>query len=186
MRHRIARHRLSRNSAWRRATVHSLARAVLVSESIETTKARAKAAQGYVEKLITLGKKNTLAAKRLVFNQLADHDLVNRLFSEIAPRFKDINGGYTRIYKLGNRRGDGAICVILELTKKIEKVKKAKKKEVSEAAPKKEEAAPGKEEKHSAPEAPKEQKKAVAVDKPKKFLGGIKTFFKQKRNTSST
>jgi len=186
MRHRIARHRLSRNSGWRRATVHSLARAVLVSESIKTTKARAKAVQGYVEKLITLGKKNTLAAKRLVFNQLSDHDLVTKLFNEIAPRFKDVHGGYTRIYKLGNRRGDGAICVILELTNKIEKTKKVKKNEVVEEAHKKEEVASAKEEKHSAPEAPKEHDKSIAAEKPKKFLGGIKKFFKQKRNTSSS
>ena len=97
MRHNITRYQLARFSAWRKATVKSLVRAVLVSESIKTTLARAKASQGLVEKLITLGKKNDLTAKRLVYKVLSDHALVNRLFNEIAPRFKSVNGGYTRI-----------------------------------------------------------------------------------------
>jgi large subunit ribosomal protein L17 len=184
MRHNITRYQLARFSAWRKATVKSLVRAVLVSESIKTTLARAKASQGLVEKLITLGKKNDLTAKRLVYKVLSDHALVNRLFNEIAPRFKSVNGGYTRIIRLGNRRGDGAISVILELTNKKEKIKKQKAKDVAHAAGKKEDtAAATHEEKHSAPaESLKEQHKHAVQEKPKKFLGGIKQFFKQKKD----
>ena len=118
MRHRIAGNRLSRNSTLRFATVRDLAKATLIKQRICTTKAKAKEARKLVEKLITLGKRGTLADKRRAFSILCDHQLVSDLFNETAPRFKSRVGGYTRIIKLGNRRGDNAHLALLELTEK--------------------------------------------------------------------
>ncbi len=120
MRHKIAGNRLSRNSRLRWATVRDLAKATLVDQRICTTKARAKEARKLVEKLITLGKKGTLADKRRAFSILCDHKIVSELFNETAPRFKNRVGGYTRIIKLGPRRGDNAQLAFLELTEKKE------------------------------------------------------------------
>lgn len=119
MRHFIDGNRLSRNSGWREATVRDIAKATLIHQRIQTTKARAKEARKLVERLITLGKKDTLPAKRKAFSVLSDHRLVSDLFIKIAPRFKDRMGGYTRIIPLPfNRRGDNAAVVFLELTER--------------------------------------------------------------------
>ena len=136
MRHRIAGNRLSRNSSLRKATLRDMARATLIRERITTTKAKAKEARKLVEKLITLGKNGTLAAKRRAFAILCDHQLVSDLFDKTSPRFKSRMGGYTRIIPLGVRRGDNAQLVLLELTEKSEvvlsKPKVKKKKETLE------------------------------------------------------
>lgn len=118
MRHRIAGNSLGRFSSLRKATVRDLAKATLIHQKIETTKARAKEARKLVEKLITLGKKNTLPAKRKAFSILCDHMLVSNLFNKIAVRFNSRNGGYTRVIPLSFRRGDNAHLVYLELTEK--------------------------------------------------------------------
>jgi large subunit ribosomal protein L17 len=118
MRHKIAGNRLSRNQSLRKATLRDLAKATLIDQRICTTRAKAKEARKLVEKLITLGKKDTLAARRSAFAILCDHDLVSSLFKETAPRFKNRMGGYTRIIPLNNRIGDNAIMVFLELTEK--------------------------------------------------------------------
>ncbi|HBO96764.1 MAG TPA: 50S ribosomal protein L17 [Candidatus Omnitrophica bacterium] len=118
MRHGMAGNRLSRNSSLRKATVRDLAKATLVAQRICTTEARAKEARKLVDKLITLGKKGTLAAKRRAFSILTDHKVVSDLFVKTSPRFKDRVGGYTRIIKLGTRRGDNAALAYLELTEK--------------------------------------------------------------------
>ncbi len=183
MRHALIRYQLGRFSSWRKATIRALARAVLINESIVTTKTRAKAARRLVERLIGLGKENSLSAKRLAYKELGDHMLVKRLFEEIAPRFKSTHGGYTRIFNLGNRRGDGAKKVIFEFLLKKEKPKREKKKEIPQV-PKTEETVV-KEGKTTPSQVVKETHKPTVKEKPKKFLGGIKKFFKQKRDTGS-
>lgn len=128
MRHGIAGNKLGRNQSLRKATVRDLAKATLQKQRICTTKAKAKESRKLVDKLITMGKRGTLAEKRRAFAVLCDHKLVSDLFTNIAPRFATRNGGYTRIISLANnRRGDNAEMVFLELTEKegtiISKVK---------------------------------------------------------------
>lgn len=126
MRHGIAGNKLSRNSTLRKATMRDIAIATLIRQRITTTKAIAKEGRKLVDQLITMGKKNTLSEKRRAFSVLCDHQLVSDLFEKIAPRFKSRSGGYTRIMQLGQRRGDNASLVLLELTEKEEIVKKPK------------------------------------------------------------
>src|SRR6185295_17044125 len=118
MRHKISGNRLSRNKSLRKATLRDLAKATLIDQRICTTSAKAKEARKLVEKLITLGKKDTLAARRRAFAILCDHSLVSSLFKETAPRFKNRLGGYTRIIPFNQRIGDNAEMVFLELTEK--------------------------------------------------------------------
>jgi len=125
MRHFKAGNRLSRNSGWRAATVRDIARATLIHQRVQTTKARAKEARKLVDRLITLGKRDTLPAKRKAFAVLCDHQLVSSLFTKIAPKFKARLGGYTRIISLAlGRRGDNAALVFLELTERYIEEKK--------------------------------------------------------------
>ena len=116
MRHRRDRRKLSRDSAHRRALFMNLSREVLSHERIETTEAKAKAVKPEVEKLITLGKRGDLHARRQAMARLGqDKFVVYRLFEEIAPRYADRAGGYTRILKLGPRGSDSTEMVFLEL-----------------------------------------------------------------------
>ncbi|MBM3244435.1 MAG: 50S ribosomal protein L17 [Candidatus Omnitrophica bacterium] len=179
MRHSKIRHQLNRSTSWRRATVNSLARNLLICQSIRTTKARAMAARGMVEGLISLGKVNSLAAKRKAFSVLGDHKLVSLLFADIAPRFEKKNGGYTRILTLGKRRGDNAELVIFELTeiKKKEVHKKVKKEKEAQPEDQAKKSEPAKEETH------KETRPPIEKKPPKKFLGGIKNIFKKERDS---
>ncbi|MCX5713725.1 MAG: 50S ribosomal protein L17, partial [Candidatus Omnitrophica bacterium] len=129
MRHRVNRFQLNRFTSWRRATVLSLVRNLIIQQSIKTTKARASLAQPVADKLISLAKENTLTAKRQAFKLLGDHSLVSKLFRD-ASRFNNRAGGYTRILNLGSRRGDNASMVLFELTeikKKAPVVRKKKK-----------------------------------------------------------
>ena len=114
MRHAVRSRHFGRNKGWRKATVRSLAQAVVKYERIETTLAKAKETQRFVERLVTLGKKQTLAARRRAIALLADSRIVHRLFTEIAPRFSSREGGYTRVLHGGYRPGDGASLAILE------------------------------------------------------------------------
>jgi large subunit ribosomal protein L17 len=116
MRHKNKVNRLSRSRAQRKALIKSLLRSIIVSYKIKTTVTKAKIASSHVEKLITLAKKGTLQARRQCYDILGDHQLVKKLFNIIAPKFKKVNGGYTRIIKLGPRKGDGAQTAVLELT----------------------------------------------------------------------
>ena len=118
MRHKIAGNRLSRNRSLRKATLRDLAKATLIDQRICTTRSKAKEARRLVEKLITLGKKNTLIARRRAFAILCDHTLVSILFKNTAMRFKNRIGGYTRIIPFQKRMGDNADMVFLELTEK--------------------------------------------------------------------
>ena len=119
MRHnRRTRERLGRTHSERKALVENLVSSLLRHQQIKTTLQKAKAARSLAERLITLGKKDTLAARRQVFSYLQDHTLTSKVFKEVAPRFKNRVGGYTRILHLQRRKGDGAGLALLELTEK--------------------------------------------------------------------
>jgi large subunit ribosomal protein L17 len=121
MRHLKAGRKLGRNATHRLALMRNLSRAVIANDRIITTVEKAREARRFIEKLITLGKKGTLHARRLALARLPDRDIVDKLFSEIAPRFKDRQGGYTRIIKRHERRlGDGGKTAVLELLKEGE------------------------------------------------------------------
>lgn len=125
MRHGVSGKKFGRNKTLRAATIRDLVKAVLINQKIVTTRVKAGEARKLVDKMITLGKKNTLATKRRAFALLCDHALVSALFTVIAPRFAGRQGGYTRIIKLAvNRQGDNAEMVILELTEKSVEPKK--------------------------------------------------------------
>ena len=115
MRHLNAGRKLGRNAPHRLALMRNLARALFEHERIITTLEKAKEARRFVEKLITLAKKGTLHARRLVLMRLPDREAVEKLF-EIAPRFADRPGGYTRVIKYGVRRGDAAAISVIEFT----------------------------------------------------------------------
>ncbi len=115
MRHRKAGRKLGRSSGHRKALYRNLITELFRHERIKTTEAKAKAIRGKAEKLITLGKRGDLHAHRLAAARLNDPEIVRKLFDEIAPRYEDRPGGYTRIYKLGRRQGDGASMVLIEL-----------------------------------------------------------------------
>jgi len=122
MRHGLSGNRLSRNRSLRKATLRDMAKAIFLQERICTTRAKAKEARKMIEKLITLGKKDTLAARRRAFAILCDHKEVSQLFSTIAPRFKSRTGGYTRIIPYSQRAGDNAELAFLELTEKSREI----------------------------------------------------------------
>ena len=116
MRHRRSRHKLSRDSAHRKALLRNLSRQLIEHERIKTSQAKAKAVKPEVEKLITLGKRGDLHARRQALSALGqDKFLVHKLFEEVAPRYSERPGGYTRIVKLGPRRSDSTEMVFLEL-----------------------------------------------------------------------
>ena len=116
MRHAKQRHKLSRDSAHRRALMRNLSRDLIQHERIKTSQAKAKAVKPRVEKLITLAKRGDLHARRQALSELGqDKFLVHKLFEEVAPRYAGRPGGYTRIVKLGPRRSDSTEMVFLEL-----------------------------------------------------------------------
>jgi large subunit ribosomal protein L17 len=115
MRHRRAGKKLGRDSAHRRALYSNLAGALIEHGRIKTTQAKAKAVKPFAEQMITLGKRGDLHARRLALAELRSQDVVHLLFAEVAPRFAERAGGYTRIVKLGPRLGDAAEMVYLEL-----------------------------------------------------------------------
>lgn len=122
MRHQIAGYRLGRSSAHRTALRRNLITDLFRHERIRTTRAKAEAIRGAAERLITLAKRGTAAgeskavhARRLVTARLNDPEVVKKLFDDIAPRYAERPGGYTRMLKLGPRLGDSAAMVILEL-----------------------------------------------------------------------
>jgi large subunit ribosomal protein L17 len=116
MRHAKKRNKLSRDSAHRRSLMRNLCRDVIHHERIKTSQAKAKAVKPQVEKLITLAKRGDLHARRQALSELGqDKFLVHKLFEEVAPRYAERPGGYTRIVKLGPRRSDSTEMVFLEL-----------------------------------------------------------------------
>jgi len=116
MRHRKTRHKLSRDAAHRRSLLRNLSRDLIEHERIKTSQAKAKAVKPQVEKLITLAKRGDLHARRRALSTLGqDRFVVHKLFEEIAPRYSERAGGYTRIVKLGPRRSDSTEMVFIEL-----------------------------------------------------------------------
>ena len=113
MRHARSGKKLGRDSAHRKALYSNLAGALITHGRIETTEA--KAVKPFAEKMITLGKRGDLHARRLAMAELRSNDVVHKLFSDVAPRFAERNGGYTRVIKLGPRQGDAASMALLEL-----------------------------------------------------------------------
>ena len=115
MRHHRSGKKLGRDSAHRRSLYANLAASLIEHGRIKTTEAKAKAVRPIAEKMITLGRRGDLAARRQALAYLRSQEIVHLLFAEVGPRFADRNGGYTRIVKLGQRQGDAAEMVYLEL-----------------------------------------------------------------------
>ena len=115
MRHARSGKKLGRDSAHRKALYANLACSLIEHGRIKTTQAKAKAVKPYVEKIITLGRRGDLHARRQALADLRVQDVVHKLFADIAPRMADRPGGYTRIIKIGHRQGDAAEMVYLEL-----------------------------------------------------------------------
>jgi len=128
MRHRVAGWKLGRNTSHRRALLRNLVTSLILEERSETTLTNAKAMRPHVERMITLGKRGDLAARRMAGAYLLKSDAVDRLFDTVSPRFGDREGGYLRIIHGGFRRGDGGEKAFIELlgSEKIQQEKRAK------------------------------------------------------------
>jgi len=140
MRHKVAGWKLGRNTANRRSLLRKLVTSLIIEERIETTIPKAKAMRPHVEKMITLGKRGDLSARRLAGSYLMTKEAVTKLFDTIAPRFGDRNGGYLRIVRTAWQKGDGADKAFIELLgseqvldEKREKRAEARAKRVAEA-----------------------------------------------------
>ena len=131
--------KLGRPTAHRNAMLRGMVTLLLKNGQVETTLTRAKEVRSIAEKMITLGKKNTLASRRAALAYITDENVVTKLFVELAPLYAERNGGYTQIFKLGPRRGDGAEMAIVKLIDYVKpsddkKSKKEKKEEKAEKA----------------------------------------------------
>lgn len=115
MRHRNKGRKLSRTASHKRATMRNLATSLFRHGRIETTTAKAKELRPYAERLVTLAKRGDLHARRLVATKIQDRAVLGTLFDDIGPRYSERPGGYTRILKLGNRKGDAAEMSLIEL-----------------------------------------------------------------------
>ncbi len=118
--------KLGRPTAHRKAMLRGMVTYLLENGAIETTLTRAKEVRALTDKMITLGKANTLASRRAALSFITKEDVVKKLFEQIAPDYADVAGGYTQIYKLGPRRGDAAEMALIKLTK-YDNVKKDEK-----------------------------------------------------------
>lgn len=126
MRHRVAGKKLNRDIKHRKALFKNLINALIIHEEIQTTESKAKAIKGLTDKLISRGKKGTLHSRRLIAAFLQDKKVVNKIVDELGPRFKDRASGFTRIIRLGKRRGDDAMIVKIELVEKAQEEKETK------------------------------------------------------------
>jgi len=124
MKHKIGFNRLNRKSAHRRAMLRNMATSLFLHERIRTTKAKAKELQRRAEKMITRSRVDTLHNRRILARDIHDRAVLAKLFTDIGPRYVERPGGYTRIVKLGRRRGDAAEMVFLELVGRAVKPKK--------------------------------------------------------------
>ena len=111
----MAYRKLGVKSAHRRAIIRNMTTSLFKNEKLETTEPRAKELRGFAEKMITLGKKGDLASRRKALAFLTEEDMVSKLFEDLAERYRSRNGGYTRIIRLEQRRGDSAQMVLVEL-----------------------------------------------------------------------
>ena len=142
MRHLRSGYKLGRNPAHRRATLRNLVTNLIERERVHTTLLRAKAARPLAEKMITLGKRDSLHARRQAAAFLETPAATKKLFADLAPRFADRAGGYTRIVRAGWRIGDGAQLAVLEfIGSELKRKEKKAKKEKGEAAPEEKETA---------------------------------------------
>ncbi len=134
MRHRKIGRQLGRNSSHRKALLRSLVTSFLAHEKIETTEAKAKEFRPLAERMISLGKRGDISARRLALKYVRDRGVVSKLFDDISPRFSSRNGGYTRIIKTRQRLGDSAQMAVVELVsrKKEEPIKVEKKEKPEE------------------------------------------------------
>ena len=172
MRHAKNSQRLSKPTDARAALLDGLVKGLVLHGSITTTLARARAAQRVADRLVTLGKEGSVHSRRQAFRTLQDRTLVKRLFAEIAPRYGDVSGGYTRVMRLAApRRGDGAEQAVLALSRLPEIT----------AAPK---AAAGRAQapqSSSASETQAPEGETPEGDKPKGFLEGLRTLWTKKK-----
>jgi large subunit ribosomal protein L17 len=154
MRHNVRLRKLGRTSGHRRALLRSLTTSLFRHERIRTTLPKAKELRSFAEKLITLARRDDLHARRQVIRQVADKDVVKKLFATLGPRFATRPGGYTRTLRLGPRQGDGAEMAIVELVGSETIVKKQR--EERRARRDRQVAASKKREKQAAPPEPPE------------------------------
>ena len=128
MRHLKAHKKLGMDSSHRKAFFRNMVTSLIEHERIQTTDTRAKELRSIAEKMVTLGKRGDLHARRQAMEVIRLKSVAKKLFEDIAPRYKDINGGYTRIIKTGRRHGDNAPLSIIEFTVRKQEEKKAEKK----------------------------------------------------------
>ena len=173
MRHATQSQRLSLPSEHRQAVLHNLVKSLVVHGHIKTTHARAKQAQRLADRLVTLGKDGSVHSRRQAYRVLQDRTLVKRLFADIAPRFADIGGGYTRVTRLSLRLGDGAQVALLAFSRLPA---------MEPAVPKTQKPAPG----PSAPTGPtpKAPTSAETTEKPKTFFEGLRNLWTRKKKGS--
>lgn len=181
MRHRVAGRKLSRHTQHRELMFRNMLVSLLQYERIKTTLAKGKELRSWADRIISLGKKGTLHARRQAFALLRNEGIVKKLFDVIAPKFKDREGGYTRVYKLGWRQGDGAPLSLVELVtyaspeeQKKSTLKKAKE-VLKKVTPKKKEKGEEKEK-----EKGKEKKEKKVKKEEKEALKGKKEKPKKK------
>lgn len=122
MRHRKKGRSLSRTPSHKKATLRNMATSLFRHERIETTRAKAKELRPFAEKLISISRQDDVYSRRRVRRHIRDREILEKLFDRIAPRFEDRDGGYTRILKLGARRGDGAEKALIELVERDEEL----------------------------------------------------------------
>lgn len=139
MRHQKRVKTLNRTKSHRKALLMNLANSLFHHESIKTTNPKAMELKRVAEKLITLAKRKDLHSLRLAFSFLRDKNVVRKLFKDIGERYSAINGGYTRVLKIGNRKGDNAPMALIELTQKKEEKKAKEEKKPAKKADKKSE-----------------------------------------------
>ena len=173
MRHAKQSQRLSLPTDHRQAVVHNLVKNLVVHGQIKTTYARAKQAQRLADRLVTLGKDGSIHSRRQAYRVLQDRTLVKRLFADIAPRFVDVSGGYTRVTRLSLRLGDGAQLALLALSRlpALEPAVPSQKPAPQAPAPK-----------GPQPEAPPQ---AETAEKPKKFFEGLRNIWTRKKKGSA-
>ena len=178
MRHQKTGRKLNRTSSHRKALFRNLAAALFQHESIKTTNPKALELRKVADRLITLAKAGTLHATRLAFAYLRDKEVVKKLFTDIGARYADTSGGYTRVLKVGPRKGDAAPMAIIELTQKKEQEKEEKKEEQAKGKKRpakekkerksKDKTEPAKEKKERKPKEKKEEKEGKEKEgKPK-------------------
>ena len=190
MRHRRRRGKLGVKTHHRKALLRNLVRSLVIRKRIRTTLLKAKQASSFADSMVELAKRGDLHARRLLISRLGCADTAHTLIAQIAPRFKDRRGGYTRVLRLGSRVGDAADMALLEFTavmempekskkpKKEKKPKEIKHEEAPAEKPKKEKEESKAEEKKKAPEKKEEKQEKKESEKKGGFLGALRRFLK--------